>query len=413
MTDLVGHTLLNRYYLREHIGSGGTADVYMAWDNIRSTKMAIKVLRLDYVHNPRRFQMFAKEAEFLRQLEHPNIVRLYEFERDEDIAFIVMDWVAGTNLRQAIQQRKKPFDLEATSRILAPVCAALFFAHQKRIFHCDVKPANILLSDDGKVLLTDFGVARLTADEEGGGTPPYMAPEQFMADPVDGRTDIYALGITLYEMLAGGDLPFRGDSPNSVGTTTKEKIGWEHVNQPVPPLRTVTPGISSAIETVVLTALSKEPEQRFQTPIQLRDAFEHARTVSPQHTGTFSSSSGSTTTIRPQRDQRPERKPALARAVTGPLLVGRKGMKAGQTIAIPAKGLTIGRSSDNQLQLAERSVSRHHVSILRMRRGVYIRDEGSSLGTILNGHRIAGPTLLQNGDVIQIGYTEEFEYREQ
>jgi eukaryotic-like serine/threonine-protein kinase len=412
MTDLVGHTLLNRYYLREHIGSGGTADVYMAWDNIRSTKMAIKILRRDYVHNPHRFQMFAKEAEFLRQLEHPNIVRLYEFERDEDIAFIVMDWVAGTNLRQAIQQRKKPFDLEATSRILGPMCAALYFAHQKRIFHCDVKPANILLSDDGKVLLTDFGVARLTADEEGGGTPPYMAPEQFMKEEVDGRSDVYALGVTLYEMLTGGELPFRGDSPNSVGTTTKEKIGWEHLNQPVPTPRTITPDMPSAIETVVLTALCKEPEQRFQTPIQLRDAFEHARTVSPQHAGTLSTSSGSTATIRPQKDRQPEQKAVVSRVVTGPQLIGRKGNMAGQTIAIPTKGLTIGRSSDNQLQLTERSVSRRHVSILRMRRGVYVRDEGSSLGTILNGQRITGPTLLQNGDVIQIGYSEEFEYRE-
>src|SRR5690606_4717807 len=114
-----------------------------------------------------------------RQLEHPNIVRLYEFDKEGDIAFIVMDWIEGTNLRQAIADHIRPFTPEEVMYILQPVCSALNFAHQNQVFHCDVKPGNILLHVDGRVLLTDFGVARLSTEKIGGGTPPYMAPEQF------------------------------------------------------------------------------------------------------------------------------------------------------------------------------------------------------------------------------------------
>src|SRR3972149_67516 len=164
MPELLDATLLDRYFLRKHVGSGGTADVYLAWDKLRSTKMAIKVLRRDLANNSRFFQMFAREAELLRKLEHPSIVRLYEFERDGENVFIVMDWIEGINLRQAIVNQKRPFTMEETLPILQPVCSALNYAHQNQVFHCDIKPANILLHADGKVFLTDFGVARLSTE---------------------------------------------------------------------------------------------------------------------------------------------------------------------------------------------------------------------------------------------------------
>ncbi len=414
MGSLEGHSLLNRYFLREHIGTGGMAEVYLAWDNMRSTKMAVKVLKRDLIRNPRFRRMFEKEAEVLRKLEHPNIVRLYEFQCEEDIAFIVMDWVDGTDLRKEISDRGKPFDLENTALVLQPVCAALYYAHQNQVYHCDVKPANILRSTQGQVRLTDFGVARFAAKDSGGGTPYYMAPEQFVGNAVDGRTDIYALGITLYEMVTGGQYPFRGDSPHSVGTTSKERIGWEHLNQPVPPLRQLNSDLPPEVENVILTALSKQPEERFATPMDLREAFEHARMSKGQRGGSQKTTAGSTILSRPQRIEKLAARPQTpARLPRGPYLFGTSGEMAGQAIVIPRGDLTIGRGSRNQMRLTEGSVSRQHAIIQRTRRGVYISDQGSSLGTYVNGRRIMGPTALKHGDVVQIGYEQEFEYREQ
>jgi serine/threonine-protein kinase len=416
MANLVGKTLCDRYFLRELIGSGGTADVYQAWDNLRSTRMAIKVLRHDLAISPRFFQMFAKEAELLRKLEHPNIVRLYEFEKDKDVVFIVMDWVEGSNLRQSITNRHRPFSLEETSHILQPVCSALNYAHQQKVFHCDVKPANILLHVDGRVLLNDFGVARLAHEQTGGGTPPYMAPEQFTKKPADARTDIYALGVTLYEMFSGGQVPYRGDSPDSPGSTTRERIAWEHLNLPLPPLRQFNPGLLEGIELVIQTAMSKEPAQRYATAMDFQKAFEHARMESGRR------GSEPRTIIQPLLPQPPPKKEytpvSPARSTSGaqrkaPHLVARSGDLAGQIVPIPASGLTIGRSTSTQLRLREPSVSRNHAVIIVARRGVYIRDEGSSLGTIVNGQRIpaGAPVLLRHGDVIQVGYYQVFEYR--
>jgi serine/threonine-protein kinase len=414
MSDLTGHSLLNRYFLRQQVGTGGMADVYLAWDNLRSAKMAVKVLRRDLVHNPRFFQMFTKEAELLRKLEHPNIVRLYEFDRQGDAAFIVLDWVDGTNLRQSISERGRPFDLEYTSRILQPLCSALGYAHQSQVFHCDVKPANVLLHVDGRVFLTDFGVARLAAEGAAGGTAPYMAPEQFSEGAVDGRTDIYALGVVLYELLTGGVLPFRGDTPASVGSTTRSRIGWEHVNQTPPPPRRFNPTIPPAVETVILTALSKRAEDRYPSALALREAFEHARARPSSQPGRPLTTGGSTISLQPTHAAEAEQPQQEIRIQVGkPHLFGLRGELAGRDVVIPPGGLTIGRGTANQLRLTERSVSRQHARIQRTRRGVYIRDLASGLGTYVNGRKIAGPTALRRGDRIQIGHQQEFEFHDE
>jgi len=276
MKTLVGTTLGDRYFLRELMGSGGMADVYLTWDNMRAAKMALKILRRDLANDTRFFQMFAKEAEILRKLEHPNIVRLYEFDKEGDIAFIVMDWIEGSNIRQALNDRKKPLSLEEVSAVLEPVCSALNYAHQNNVFHCDIKPANILLHVDGRVLLTDFGVARLASDRIGGGTPPYMAPELFSRGTVNAKTDIYSLGVTLYEIFSGGQVPFRGDSPSSQGSTTRDRIAWELSNLPLPPLHQHNPDLPDEVEKVVSTALSKNPAQRYSSAMALRQAYEQA-----------------------------------------------------------------------------------------------------------------------------------------
>lgn len=466
MTHLVGKTLRERYFLRQRVGSGGTAEVYLAWDKLRSVRMAVKVLRQDLASNVHFFRRFAKEAELLRRLEHPHIVRLYEFERDETlgVTFLVMEWVDGEDLRRTLGKRKAPFSGEEALHFLYPVSSALHFAHQLGVYHCDVKPANILLHNDGRVLITDFGVARMAQDQEGGGTPPYMAPEQILGQPVDARTDVYALGVTLYELLSGGQLPFMGHSTESQGSTTKERITWEHLHLSPPPLRRINPAVSEAVEAVILTALQKTPQQRFPTVLALREAFERAvlqqilpdlpasdeafgrKAVSEEATslgGTMRFSPSSPPLKQTKSSLPPTSKhktlmdvfKEVGRGFSRPVtsagvqrqresrnaeprvqqvyLIGRWGDWHGQTIFLPIGETTLGRGAQNQVRFSDRHVSRRHATIIRTRKGVYIRDEGSSVGTFVNEQRIAArvPVLLHSGDIIRLGFYQTLEFR--
>lgn len=458
MNTLTDRTLCNRYYLRELVGSGGMADVYLAWDKVRSAKMAIKVLRRDLSNNQRFIQQFHKEADVLRELDHPNIVRLYEFESDDEIAFIVMEWVEGSNLRQIIQKTRGNIPLATISRILESVCSALHYAHGKKIYHCDIKPANIMLHVDGKVLLTDFGVAHLADETGGGGTPPYMAPEQFTGESIDGRTDIYSLGVSLYEILTAGKTPFRGLSNSSEGSTTKERIAWEHLYLQPPSLSQHNPQITPSIERVVHQAMQKEPDKRYQSTLLLKEAFDKAisSVVSNQTTSTqaildnlsFLASSAASaaaskaadavsrmvqksaqseftrhnpapTTRNSQQSGFPslpiidKLRQAQNLPIKGksPSLFFRSGQWAGQSMALQPGETIIGRGSQSQIKLSEGNISRRHATIIYTKRGVYIRDDGSNMGTFVNGNRINALVLLHDRDVIQIGYQQVFEFR--
>ncbi|MGC1377742.1 MAG: FHA domain-containing serine/threonine-protein kinase [Anaerolineales bacterium] len=425
--ELIGHTLKDRYYLRVLVGTGGTADVFDAWDNLRAARIAVKILRRD-LPNSKYFELFVKEAELLRRLEHPNIVRIYEFDEHKGMYFLVMDWVDGVDLRNHILNEKRPLSLQETSRILGPICSALNYAHKNNVYHCDVKPPNILLHKDGRVLLTDFGVARLSGATGTGGTPPYMAPEQFMGDDTGPYTDIYGLGITLYEMLSGGQLPFRGESPNSTGTTPRERIAWEHIHLPIPPLRSINPNIAAPVERVVTRALDKNPGNRYATTLDLAEAFDQARMAAgPEKKPGNSTAEMMKTIILPFKPvipplpvnppSRPIQQPPIAGSSarpTGPHLYGRSGYLTGQVVNLSKRGaMLIGRGSTNDISLPETSVSRLHASIIITQRGVYIQDEGSSLGTQLNGQTIQPrvPVILKHGDVIQIGYQQVLEFR--
>jgi serine/threonine protein kinase len=416
--------LCGRYFLRRFIGSGGTAEVYLAWDRIRSTRMAVKVLRPQV--DKKALELFEKEAELLRQLEHPFIVRRYEMERHDNLVFLVMDWVEGNNLRQRILEMKRPYSLQNTVDVLQAICSALSFTHQNHVFHCDIKPANILLHVDGRVLLTDFGVARLASEKRSGGTPAYMAPEQILERDVNERTDIYALGVTLYEMLSGGVMPFRGDSQNSQGSTQRERIEWEHCFLPAPPLSQYNPGLPPRVVRVVQQALSKDPTERQASALELLGAFEQA---------CDSSSNPHVESNLPAPQPDPQPYPRVQQAeippiqieppgvehvimvpssayIGGPHLFCKAGQYSGQIIPIASGKMSIGRSRDSRLWLGERTVSRSHANILRTRRAVYIEDENSSMGTYVNGERILGPCKLRSGDVIVIGSGQIFEFRE-
>ena len=393
------------------------ADVYLAWDTLRATKMAVKVLRRDLAISKKFYQAFEKEASLLSELQHPNIVRLFEFARDEEIVFIVMVWVDGINLKQRIRDLSQPMELDEVGRILMPICSALNFANQMKVFHCDIKPSNILLHENRRdVFLSDFGVARLASERGGGGTLPYMAPEQFVQAIVNAQTDIYSLGVTIYEMLSGGQVPYKGDSEGK-GSTLQDRYAWEHLNKPLPSIQEYNPSLTKGIISVLEKSLDKDPRRRYESALQLWEAFESARCKVQAVGGDQTVSWQTPPTSKPiSRSATPSRPLASTPPKSGMFhLFGRSGEWAGQSIVIPRHGLTIGRSKNCQLQIRERSVSRLHATILVVKSGIYIRDENSALGTYVNGQRIAAkvPVLLRNNDVIQTGYYQVFEFRTQ
>ena len=280
MADLTGKTIANRYRVNSLIGHGGMGDVYKVWDRQRAAFLAMKALHADMAEDQVFLRRFAREAETLSTLQHPQIVRFYGLEQDGRTTFMLMDYVEGTTLRGQIFDLHKPFTAEQVLQIMRPVCSALYYAHQMGRVHCDVKPANIMLKSNGEVLVADFGIARLmesstTMTLVGAGTPAYMAPEQALGKKPSPQTDIYSLGIVLYEMLTGGERPFTGERANIDGSTS-EKVRWEQVNLKPPSPREFNPAISRNLEKVILKCLQKDPALRYTSALELLQAAELA-----------------------------------------------------------------------------------------------------------------------------------------
>ena len=274
----IGDILSKRYRVEKLLGHGGMADVYLVYDMEASVHLALKLLKEDLAEDVVFIRRFKREAQTLAHLQHPNIVRFYAMEENEGLVFMIMDYVDGTTLRKELFLRKKPFTLDEIIAILRPVCAALNFAHLKQMVHCDVKPANIMIEKTGRVLLADFGIARIsegatTATMVGVGTPAYMAPEQILGqDPVP-QTDIYALGIVLYEMLTGGERPFTGEIKQTTGSTS-EKVRWEQLHSTPPSPRKYNQTIPPEVEAVVMRCLEKEPSKRFRSAMDVLYALQ-------------------------------------------------------------------------------------------------------------------------------------------
>lgn len=418
MGDLTGKILKNQFFLRSIIGQGGMADVYEAWDRQRSVRLAVKVMRRDLVHNDLLTSEFYKEVELVKRLSHPNIVRFYEQgEEPPDLIYFVMDYIDGKNLRNAIDEQGRSFHPDEVSTIIKPVCNALQFAHQENVFHCDIKPANILIDHRGQVLLSDFGIARLANETSLSGTPPYMAPEQFLRQPIGAFTDIYALGVMIFELL-GGELPFRGSTGGSKGTT-RERIGWEHMYLSLPSLHQINSNISPELELVVSKALNKDPSHRYPSVIALLNDFERVRSQ-PEFAPPANGSTlvqfhlPSYITSPPPPNSKPVHQQEGA-ALQGNhyevSLVCLEGENRGQSINISEDSLSIGRSSQNQLCLREASVSRNHAVIRKTRNQFVIEDLGSTMGTGLNNMVLRSQRFaLHSGDYIRIGYEQVFQF---
>ena len=254
-----GKTVGGRYKIKSHIGTGGMATVYLAQDLILERPVAVKVLRLDFHTNEAAMRRFQREAQSATQLVHPNIVSVYDVGEEDGTNYIVMEYVEGTDLKEYIRERG-PLPPREAVRIMTQIVSAIELAHQNRIIHRDIKPQNILIDREGNVKITDFGIAialsetSLTQTNTLLGSVHYLSPEQARGGMATIRSDIYALGIVLYELLVG-EVPFEGESAVS--------IALKHFQEPLPRISQMLPTVPQSLENVVLKATAKEPLDRY------------------------------------------------------------------------------------------------------------------------------------------------------
>lgn len=263
MTYLVGRQV-GRYQIQEEIGRGGMARVYKARDTLLQRTVALKILAPQLAVDPEFARRFEREAITAANLRHPNIVLIFDVGEEDGIRYIAMEFVEGRTLH-AIIQEQGALGLGPAVAIVEGVGAALDYAHRQGAIHRDIKPHNVMLDVDGRVLLTDFGIAQPPDQGEGAerltrtgvfmGTPEYISPEQASAQRLDGRSDLYSLGITVYEVLTGR-VPFAGATPQLIVA---------HVQEPPPPPTSVDPDLPWELDAVIERALAKRPDNRFAT----------------------------------------------------------------------------------------------------------------------------------------------------
>jgi predicted Ser/Thr protein kinase len=273
--------LNNRYHLLATVAGGGMAVVYKAQDRLLNRIVAVKVLRSEYAQDPVFLQSFRQEAQAAANLTHPNIVTIYDVGQDGGRHYIVMEYVEGRDLKSLIQE-EAPFSIGRALDIAADVCAGVGYAHRSGIVHCDIKPQNVLISTEGRVKVTDFGIARAFSQivprevETVWGTPQYFAPEQAAGEPPSPASDVYSIGVMLYEMLAGR-LPFDGPDHAS--------LAMMHMRDEPPPLHQLNPQVSLQLEQIVDKVLAKEPAARYRSAEHLGRILSGYRYGASQATG--------------------------------------------------------------------------------------------------------------------------------
>lgn len=295
-----------RYRVIEKIGSGGMADVFKAVDEVLGRTVAVKVLHPRYASDPTFVARFRQEAQAAANLSHPNIVNMYDWGRDGDTYYIVMEFVKGTDLK-ALVTREGPLDPRKAAEYAAQVCSALAVAHGYDVIHRDIKPHNIVLTPEGTVKVMDFGIARAgnsTMTQTGSvlGTAQYISPEQAQGKPLSPASDLYSLGATLYEMVTGRP-PF--DAATPVATALQQ------VNDdPVPP-RQIRASIPPALEAVILRAMRKNPAERYDSAAEMRDDLRRAANGEPPAGGIYAGGTGADhTSVLPAVERAPSARPA-------------------------------------------------------------------------------------------------------
>ena len=267
MSDLLG-TRVGPYDLTEIIRRGGMATIYKAYQPSLERYVAVKVMLPN--RDPQFASRFKREARAVAQLQHHNIVQIYDYGEQNNLFYLAMQYI--DNGRSLSDVMGEPIEQVRALRLIVHILSALGYAHARGVIHRDIKPGNILLAGENWPMLIDFGIAKhlddnlnLTMPGTAIGTPAYMAPEQAEGRPVDGRTDLYALGVVLYEMVTG-QVPFDADTPMAVLI--------KHVYDPPPPPRTVKPDLADSLERVLMKALSKDASQRYQTAAEMATALD-------------------------------------------------------------------------------------------------------------------------------------------
>lgn len=258
--------LNNRYKLLAQIAAGGMALVYKAQDTMLNRIVAVKILRESFAESPAFQKRFVREAQSAANLTHPNIVTVYDFGRDGDRQYIVMEYVEGRDLKSVIQG-EGPLPAARAVNIAAQICAGVGAAHRLGVVHCDVKPQNVILTPEGQAKVTDFGIARAFSaaapvgyTESVWGTPHYFSPEQAEGSQPTPASDVYSIGIILFEMLTGR-LPFEGDN--------QQQLALAHLRDAPPPVTQFNPQVPLPLEQIVAQTLAKEPARRYRTADQL------------------------------------------------------------------------------------------------------------------------------------------------
>ena len=404
MTNLIGQTLNKRYRLDALLGDGGMGTVYRAADLNLERQVAIKLMHSHFARQEEFRARLVQEARTSAQLDHPSIVRVYDFGDSELGLFIAMEFVDGGSLRdhlRRLQRLQKYLPLAQCLQIGIQIAEALDYAHRRKIIHRDVKPGNIILKrlsrpDEAgaqpfRALLTDFGLVKLqegTSLTQSGatvGTPTYMSPEQCEGRELDGRSDLYSLGIVLYELVAN-KLPFTFQ-------TLSEAIAAHHNNVQPATASTLRPEVPPIIDTLLIRAMSKSPDQRFATGAEMADALRSA----------FVALEGLPTRV--MLHQELDILDQVAEPPDGYELQIRTPGHADSLVPLTRSVVTLGRNLDNDIVLPADGVSRHHTRLQATSLGWEVVDLGGVNGTWLNEHRLRPeePTPLVVGSVLRIG----------
>ena len=284
MANLIGQTL-GQYEITAFLGRGGMATVYRARQASINRDVAIKVIKPDLIESEEFKVRFTREAQVIATMSHPHILKVFDYGQHGDLVYLVMELLSGGSLADLLRGGGK-LSLNEATRLLDQIAGALDYAHRRAIVHRDLKPQNVLLDEDKNAFLTDFGIAKLLGETsaltQSGmamGTPAYMSPEQWRGQNVDARADVYALGVMLYEMLAG-KVPFTGDTPYS--------MMHMHVFEAPPSLRSFRPDLPDALQDVLNIAMAKERDQRFGTAGEVANAFKAALAGMPISAATAS-----------------------------------------------------------------------------------------------------------------------------
>jgi serine/threonine-protein kinase len=376
------------YKIKAELGRGGMATVYQAYDSRFEREVAIKILSLEMVHDPQFRVRFEREAKTIAMLENPAIVPVYDFGEKDGQPYFVMRYMSGGSLSDRI--KKGPIPILEVARIIGHIAPALDEAHAKGIIHRDLKPGNILFDRTGESYVSDFGIAKFPDKQSNVtgsaiiGTPSYMSPEQALGEGVDGRSDIYAIGIILFEMLTGHQ-PYKGDTPMSVVV--------KHITEPVPHILDIYPNLPSTIESVIEKAMAKDKNERFATVQELAEVLSAvARGASPD----IKIVPAPTRVVSPS-EHMPQTSSYILRyrLNTGPWQ--EHPLSEGNTILGRQKGCTI--------VLQHSKVSRLHTRLTYTGDKLGIADLGSTNGTFLEGKRLPTSEFvpLEPGQIVEIG----------